>query len=197
MARTRLSPRARRPRTLALAAVLLALAPSPAPAGSQGCAGASASVSRDAGPQDVAKLRGAIRCLISAERAGRDLRPFRDRPALRRAAERHSRDMVRRGYFDHVAPDGSEVEVRARRAGYLRKVRRWHLGEALGWGTLDEASPRRLIARMLASPKHRSLLLDRRFRDVGIGVALGAPVKGETGPGVTLTIAFGHVSRSR
>lgn len=197
MARTSTTSGKRTAIVLALTLGCALGAPLPAGAGSADCAGASAAVSSDTRARDVARIRGAIRCIVSAERRARRLRPLRDQPALRRAAERHSRDMVRRGYFDHVSPSGSRLEARARRAGYLRRVRRWDLGEALGWGTLDEATPRNLVRGMLASPDHRALLLDRSFRDVGIGVALGAPVAGEDEPGLTLTITFGHVLRRR
>lgn len=197
MARIRLSPGAIRPRSLALALALLAAAPAPAPAGSATCAGASAAVSGEATSRDVARLRGAIRCLITKERRRHDLAPLRDRRALRRAAEGHSRDMVRRAYFAHVSPSGSRPESRVRRAGYLRRVRRWELGEALGWGTLDQARPASLVQRLLASPGHRALLLDRSFRDIGIGIALGAPTGDEAEPGVTLTLTFGRVDRRR
>lgn len=196
MARTGQSPRARSPRTLALALLLPALAAAPSPAHAATCAGASAAVSHETTDRDLAQLRGTLRCLIDRERRQRDLVALRERSPLRRAAEQHSRDMVRRQYFDHTSPSGSVVETRARRAGYLRRVKRWELGEALGWGTLEQATPASLIRRMMASPKHRGLLLDRSFRDVGIGVALGAPVEGDE-PGVTLTLAFGRVQRRR
>ena len=197
MAGTPFTAGAARSWALALALVLLALVPASVAAGSTSCAGATASVSTDSTSRDVVRLRSAIRCLFAKERSKRNLHALQDRRALRVAAESHSRDMVRRNYFDHVSPSGSRVETRARRAGYLRRVRRWDLGEALGWGTLEQGSPESLITRMLESPKHRALLLDRSFRDVGIGVALGAPVEEGGEPGVTLTLAFGHVVRQR
>lgn len=192
-------PPAGPPRLRTLAPVLLialaATLPTPAGAATTGCAGASVAVSSGDGARDVSRIRGAVRCLVTQERRARELRPFRDQAALRRAAESHSRDMVRRRYFAHVSPAGADVEARARRSGYLRDARRWDLGEALGWGILEESSPRQLVRALLESPEHRALLLDRSFRDIGIGVALGAPIDGDETPGVTLTIAFGDVER--
>src|SRR4029079_8178933 len=43
---------------------------------------------------------------INAERARRDLRPIRMDTRIQAVAEARSADMVARGYFDHVDPDG-------------------------------------------------------------------------------------------
>ena len=37
----------------------------------------------------------------------------------------------------------------------------------------------------MASPPHRAALLDPRFREIGVGVALGAPRGGITAPAAT------------
>ena len=42
-----------------------------------------------------------------------------------------------------------------------------------------------------SSASHRSIITDRRFRDIGVGLALGAPLEG-MGTGATLALNFGR-----
>lgn len=85
---------------------------------------------------------------------------------LDRAAERHARDMARRNYFDHRAPDGTEPRDRVRSTGY-----RWQLtGENIAFGP---ESAEEVVAGWLASPGHCANIMDGRFREIGIGVAEG------------------------
>jgi len=85
---------------------------------------------------------------------------------LDEAATVHAKDMARRDYFDHRAPDGSEPRDRVRRTGY-----RWNLiGENIAFGP---ESAEEVVAGWLASPGHCANLMDPRFRDMGIAVASG------------------------
>ena len=43
----------------------------------------------------------------------------------------------------------------------------------------------------MADPAHKSVMLDRRYRDAGVGLALGAPME-DMGDGVTLAMSFGR-----
>ena len=47
----------------------------------------------------------------------------------------------------------------------------------------------------LASPEHRAIILDRRFRDVGVGVTLGL-TDGSGGLGATAVLDFGFRTSS-
>jgi uncharacterized protein YkwD len=130
-------------------------------------------------------------CLINAERSDRGLRALRLDSALRRAAVRHSADMVRRTYFSHVTPGGADFGDRIRDVGY-GKGQAWRAGEALGWGTGARATPAALVDEWLASPPHRHILLDPGFRELGVGVAAGAPRSVSSGlPGATYSVDFG------
>jgi len=171
-------------------------APAPAAATKGSCLGATASVSAHVSKKVLTRAGDAIRCLLARERRMRGLPPLRPARTLRHASERHARDMVRRHYFAHRSLGGRRVQDRAARNGYLQRVRQWELGEALGWGIAEEASPQRLVRRLLLSSGHRALLLDRVFRDVGVGVAYGVPVAnwGRL-PGLTVTLTFGRVRR--
>jgi uncharacterized protein YkwD len=163
---------------------VLLLAPSLANAA---CPGANAGPSRPLAGLE----RHAVVCLIDQERASHGLAPLRVNRRLGHAARVHSRDMVRRGYFEHTSPGGATFSSRIERAGYLRGARGWALGETLAWGSGRDGTAAALVRAWMDSPEHRDILLDPSFRDLGVGVAMGAP--GEpAGGAVTLTADFGR-----
>ena len=85
------------------------------------------------------------------------------------------RDMARRNYFSHVTPGGEDLGDRLRDAGYGDPGDGWRAGENLGWGTGNRATPNSLVDEWLASPAHKGNMLERSFRELGVGVAGGAP----------------------
>jgi uncharacterized protein YkwD len=137
----------------------------------------------------VDRAAGATVCLINRARARHGLAPLQPTAALERAARAHSRDMVRRSYFAHNSPGGSTPSRRIARAGYLGGARSWAVGETIAWGTGRLASPASIVRAWLRSPGHRAILLDGRYHDLGIGIALGAPGAGHRG--ATFTGDFG------
>jgi uncharacterized protein YkwD len=151
-----------------------------------GCANASAvphTVS-------IAAVRNSTLCLLNIERERRGLRPLRQNRRLQRAAARHARDMDRRNYFDHDSRGGSTFVDRIKRARYLRGVRSWVVGENLAWGTSTLSTPRSIMRAWMKSPGHRSNILNAKFREIGIGISLGAPVAGLRN-GATYATSFG------
>ena len=90
-------------------------------------------------------------------------------------ARRHAADMVRRGYFSHVSPEGHDLRRPA--CGTPATWRRcsWSAGETLAWGSGTESSPRSRVSAWMHSPPHRAVLLGRAFREAGIGAVGGAP----------------------
>ena len=170
-------------------AVLLAAAPREAMAQDQ-CHGASAVPS----VQTLRRAAGAVICLVNADRARHGLRALRGDGDLRQAAGRHSRNMVRRGFFAHVTPHGTSLGDRLRRSGYLRANHARHTGETLAWGSGTSATPAAIVAQWIASPPHRHILLGRDFREAGVGVAAGAPQRTTGGRrSVTYTLNTGAV----
>jgi len=89
-------------------------------------------------------------------------------PRLTLAAEAYARDMARRRWFDHIAPDGSSVEARAEAAGYGDWL---FLAEnlATGSGPPDATD---LVASWLNSPGHRRNILSPDLREIGVGCYL-------------------------
>ncbi|HSD79313.1 MAG TPA: CAP domain-containing protein [Solirubrobacteraceae bacterium] len=168
-----------RSRTILLAAAAALLAPAALVGPARGAARAAACPGADAAPTaaTAAQVRRATLCLLNAERARRGLAPLAPRRPLATAARRHARAMVAGRFFDHTSPGGSTMESRVRRCGYLRGASGWSLGEDIAWGAGGRATPRAIVAAWMRSPPHRANILNPRFRDAGIGVAAGGPVR--------------------
>jgi uncharacterized protein YkwD len=109
---------------------------------------------------------------------------------LLRAARRHSREMVARRYFAHESPDGARFSARIAATGWMPRRRRWYVGETLAWGCGTSAEPSMIVAAWLRSPSHRRVMLNPRYRRVGIGIVHGTPVAGAPA-GLTYTADFG------
>ena len=102
--------------------------------------------------------------------------------------------MVHRGYFSHTTPAGSELADRLR--GYREPAPWWWIGEVLAWGAGERSRPIDVLWRWLASPSHRRILLAPGARDIGIGIALGAPVATASQGSATFVIQLGWRRRS-
>jgi uncharacterized protein YkwD len=166
-------------------------APADAAQGADRCPGARDVPSTQEQLRDAAS---AVICLVNAERSSRGLRPLRRDGDLAQAARHHSSDMARRNYFAHVSPSGEDLGDRLREAGYGRPGQGWRAGENLGWGTGSRATPNSLVDEWLASPGHRENMLERSFRELGVGVAGGAPQPTNGGlPGATYTLNMGVI----
>ncbi|HEX6027280.1 MAG TPA: CAP domain-containing protein [Solirubrobacter sp.] len=143
---------------------------------------------------DTGAAASAVMCLVNAERTKRDLKPLKRDKDLAQAARGHSADMVRRNFFSHVTPGGTDLKDRLREAGYGKPSDGWRAGENIGWGTGSRATPASLVDEWLDSPAHKRNMLQDHFREIGVGVAAGAP-KASTGglPGATYTIDLGVI----
>ena len=121
---------------------------------------------------NVARVRAATLCLVNRERAEHGEHPLHWNIHLVRAAQSHTESMAFGDYFEHVGPGGSTPLSRMRRDGYIYSSRLgFEVGENIGWGSLWLGTPRAVVAAWMASPGHRANILDRRFRDTGIGVS--------------------------
>jgi len=168
-----------------LAAIAALLFAAPSPAASAPCAATSVA----AGRAPAATVGRAVRCLVNAQRAAHGLTPLRPSRELRVAAEAHGADMVARRFFAHVSPLAGTITDRARRAGYLRNDD-YALGEDIAWGEADLSTPDAIVTAWMNSPGHRAVILDRDFRDAGVGIATGVPVDSEL-PGATFVLDVG------
>jgi uncharacterized protein YkwD len=179
------------PRLLAAlaAACTVALAAPATAVGARACESANATPS-DAAARQVVR---ATLCTLNAQRERYGLRPLKLNKRLSRAARLHARDMVRRNYFSHDSLGGGTFVDRIRRTGYLNGASRWTVGENLAWGTRGSSAPRAITQMWMNSSGHRANILSASFREVGIGLAMGAPGAGDA-PAATYATDFGSKS---
>jgi len=137
------------------------------------CPGAGRRIGRSAASLRAA--RRAVLCLINVHRRRSGLRRLRSNARLRRAATGHSRAMVRRRFFGHVAPAGPSLLARVRRTHYLAGARGWTIAENIGFGRWPHATPGGMVRSWMRSSGHRANILRPTFRSVGVGIARGIP----------------------
>ena len=104
---------------------------------------------------------------INAVRARKGLSPLRLSRQLTAAADSHTRDMARRGYFRHASFDGTPFWKRVRRFYPSAGYRTWTAGENLLWASVG-IDARRAVRLWLGSPGHRANILSRTWREIGI-----------------------------
>jgi uncharacterized protein YkwD len=154
------------------------------PRAAQTCAGAELVPA----PDNLAAARAAVLCLHNRERAARGLPRLREQRQLRAAAQAHAEHMVEAQFFAHDDPDGGDFAARILDTGYGRNAR-WSLGENIAYASGDGATVAQIHRMWMDSPGHRANILQRRFREIGIGIALGSP-DGEDA-GATYAADFG------
>lgn len=176
------------PTALGLVLVLVLAAPASAARAPVRCANATIKP----GEADERTLGNATVCLLNRERARHGMRSLRANRNLSLAALAHTQDMVRQRYFEHVSKAGLDVVDRLLSTGYLGRVRSWAVGENLAWGTDTLSTPSQTVAAWMRSPPHRKNILNRRFREVGIGVVFHTPSAGSDPVAATYTTTFGY-----
>ena len=127
----------------AAAVVLTALAPSPASAAG------------------MSRFEWRVSAEINAIRAQHGLPAVTHRGLLSGAAGRHAARLRRSGRLVH-----SSTSRLARRAGSP-------VGEVIAWSSRRRTSARSIVRRWMQSPGHRAVLLDGRFRRIGVGASRG------------------------
>lgn len=93
-------------------------------------------------------------------------RVLRENPKLSEAAQKKAQDMIEKGYWAHIAPNGRTPWDFIRESGYTYTT----AGENLARDFSDVPS---MVSAWLASPSHKDNLLNRNFSEIGIGVAGG------------------------
>jgi uncharacterized protein YkwD len=129
---------------------------------------------------NLKQVRAAVLCLHNQERAAQGLRKLKPNKKLRRAAAGHSSHMVRASVFEH-----GDLAGRIRAAGYRGAT----FGENIAWGTGHLATAGQIHRSWMESPGHKANILRPQFREIGIGIALGAATAGPNG--ATYTADFG------
>jgi uncharacterized protein YkwD len=173
-------------------ALALALPVAAAGAAASGTAAPSACSAADSAPTEVsaARLEATVLCLVNRERTSRGLPRLRSNRRLDRAARAHSLHMVHRRFFSHDSPSGASVLDRVKRRGY-RSAGGLIVGENIAWGSGSYATPGEIVESWMHSQGHRANILHRAFKEIGVGVAIGAPRPVGGSPAATYTTDFG------
>jgi uncharacterized protein YkwD len=147
------------------------VAPAPAPSPRRAIARqpARASVSGDLAKQMFALLnRDRLNPANNAETGGR-IQPLRWNNRLAAVARAYSLEMIRRGFFGHVDPEGRSVGDRLRAAGID-----WQsVGENIAMDRSVADAENAFMDEPRFQRNHRANILDSGYTDVGIGVVLG------------------------
>lgn len=176
--------------SLAAAATALTLSAS-SPAYAADCANADAAP----GQASQQQMADATLCLLNEQRAENGLKPLAASQPLADAAGAYAAHLVQNRYFAHEDENGHNVAYRVLSA-HPELSDRWSLlGENLGWGTVNMATPRAMVNGWMNSPTHRANVLYPTYSEVGIGIADGGPDAGST-DALTYATAFGEVAGS-
>ena len=151
-------------RRLAAATLAVALAacvdpvpqarPAPAPAMAPAAA-TTAAAPQEGMPAEVARL-------VNEHRARVGCAPLAWDAAAARAAQAHTDDMVRRGYFSHISPEGGNVGTRVTAAGG-----RWRaVAETIASG---QPTAEAVVRSWLSSSGHRANIENCVYTRQGVG----------------------------
>jgi uncharacterized protein YkwD len=154
---------------------------------SSACPGANLSPDRS----NWASVDAATLCLIDRVRAVHHLHPLQFNGELWALATSQVNDMVSWNYFADDRPPGLTPLSLLATTRYSAHAKRVSVGQNIGWGTGQYATPASMVAAWMASPEHRRIMLTREYRDAGVGVrAAIPPLFGRGSGGATYAIEF-------
>lgn len=107
---------------------------------------------------------------INRIRFANDLSLLHRDSRLAKAANRHTRDMIERNFFDHVNPDGDGPRERANEMGVPYPVSE-NLGVLSSYGLAINNVIEELLESLMSSPEHRANLLNPDISGIGIAFA--------------------------
>lgn len=100
--------------------------------------------------------------LTNMERSKAGLPPLTFNPQLAAAAQKHSQDMALRDFYGHNSPDGRTLGDRVKEAGYPFSF----VGENI---YASPATPEEAVAGWMKSEGHRRNILNRDYKEIGVG----------------------------
>jgi len=139
----------------------------------QAVRGAPATLSRVAPIEALGQVEQRIFDRTNEQRRRQGLRPLDHDGNLSAVARRHSEDMLRRGFFDHVNPDN---ESPADRVALTCRQLIGSSGENIwmrsGYAASQLSSlAEEALASLMSSPAHRENIFRPAFTHLGVGVA--------------------------
>jgi uncharacterized protein YkwD len=121
-----------------------------------------------ASPRLEAGERAIVRA-INRQRRSAGLRRLHASASLSRAANFHSREMLRANYFAHPSSNGGAFQRRIRSFTRARTV-----GETLAMlSRCGRGSAHTVVSMWMSSPQHRAVLMSSKFRRIGVGRRTG------------------------
>jgi len=104
--------------------------------------------------------------LTNEKRINDGLLPLEENSTLSQAAQAKGADMLVKGYWAHVAPDGTQPWQFFTNFGYKYR----YAGENLA---KDFSNPQSTVDAWMASPSHRENLLSPKYKEIGVAVVEG------------------------
>jgi len=104
--------------------------------------------------------------LTNQKRVEAGLLPLAENSVLSQAAQAKGADMLNKGYWAHVAPDGTQPWSFFTNFGYKYR----YAGENLA---RDFANPTSAIEAWMASPTHKENILSDKYKEIGVAVVEG------------------------
>lgn len=117
---------------------------------------------------ELVALEQATISAVNAERQLHNLPPYQVDEVLTAIARAHAQDMARRGYMDHVTPEGKSYSDRLAEVGLTSRWRGENI--VLSVRPVDEAV-QDALTWWLSSAPHRRNILHPHYTHIGVGVA--------------------------
>lgn len=118
-------------------------------------------------PEDPQRLADQVLQLVNLERAENDLPPVSLNPSLAKIADDYACRMIADDFFAHTDPaTGYGPGDRAVAGKYSFHA----IGENLAAGQMSAAD---VMKVWMESPSHRDIILDERWKELGVAVRLG------------------------
>jgi uncharacterized protein YkwD len=132
-------------------------------------AGADAVVPRAVAGAPLDDVERQVVALTNEERQRARLQPLAFDELLQRAARDHARDMIARGFSDHVNPDGLGPQDRV---SHVNRRAIGVVGENLGTASAGDGAQmaRRILAAWMGNPSEREIILRPDFTQLGVGI---------------------------
>ena len=126
---------------------------------------------KSAAPVTVFDLEKRAFQLINEKRAELKLAPLEWSEDVAKIAREHSQNMAQYKFFSHAGADGTMVDDRADKNG----LSRWRaIGENIAYNRGYENPIEFAVERWMQSPKHKQNLLDARWKESAVGIAVAS-----------------------
>lgn len=174
---------------LAVAIVVAVLAAAPAHAGPippfKACPDQNMTVRSSA---DFPRYRAAVVCVIGRVRHTLGLNVLRRDARLERAGQLQAEHRAKVGVLGHSGEPSVVIPKQIRAQGYKAAA----VNEGIGWGDLAAATPFEVVSGMMVQYDACAQIQDRRFRDIGVGLAHRGPGQTFNGnPNLHVTVEYG------